>query len=98
MRLLFFGGIMEQGKQILTVTDGKTVTLNGVKNILGFTDDTVMLQIEDGRIVVEGEGLVIESLEKSGGEIVIKGEISGVFRYVEGEKKAGFFGRIFGYK
>ena len=89
---------MEQGRQILTVTDGKELTLNGVKNILGFSDDSVVLQIEDGRIVVEGEGLVIESLEKSSGEIVIKGEISGVFRYVQGEKKTGILGRIFGAK
>ena len=83
-------------KQVLTVINGEVMTLNGVNNILRFDEGTVTLQTSRGRIVVEGEGLVIESLDKSGGDILIKGSIGGVYRYEEPEEKPGLFKKMFG--
>lgn len=87
-----------EDKQVLTVINGEVLTLNGVLNILRFDEGTVTLQTSRGRIIVEGEGLAIESLDKNGGDILIKGDISGVYRYEEPEGKSGFFKRMLGTK
>lgn len=82
-------------KQIITLTDGKLLTINGVNNILGFDEAVVLLETAKGKITVEGAELKIESLEKQGGNLIIRGEISGVYASSESHKK-GIFSKIFG--
>ena len=85
-------------KQILTLTDGRILTLNGVKNIMRFDESAVTLDTSGGRIVIEGEGLTIESLGKEAGDILVKGNVYGVYRYEEPERKEGIFKRLFSSK
>jgi hypothetical protein len=47
-------------------------------------------------MTVEGEGLKIEKLTESGGEITVKGELGAVYMTPEKEVRRGLFGRIFG--
>ena len=84
-----------EDKQIITIADGKIITINNVKEILGFDENTVVLSSVNGKITVEGVDLKIESLEKNDGKLVVKGEITGVFSS-EGEcEKKGFLSRLF---
>lgn len=78
--------------QVLTLSEGKTLTISGVRDIIGFSDGEITLDGEGGKITVEGEELKIESLSKEGGNILITGEITGIFRSAEIKKKRGFFG------
>ena len=84
---------MELDKQILNLSEWKSLKLNGVEDIAGFEESYVILDTRSGRIAVEGEELKIESLSRDSGEILICGQISGIFKS-EREKKKGFLGRI----
>ena len=79
----------------LNVKERNNLTLNGVCNVIGFDEEYVTLATSDGRIIIEGEGLKIESLSKQGGEINISGKISGVF-YSEKRTLKSPFSKLFG--
>lgn len=79
----------------LTVKERNRLTLNGVSNIESFDEGYITLEIGEGRISVEGDGLKIESLSREGGEIQITGRINGVF-YSEKKKIGGKFRGLFG--
>ena len=78
----------------LCVRERKNVTIDGVENVLGFDESYVSLMTVAGRIVVEGQGLKIESLSKENGEISIIGKIDGVL-YAEEKGAKGILARIF---
>lgn len=82
-------------KQILVVTDWKTVTLNSVKEILGCDENTVVLNTTKGKLTIEGNDLKIESLEKQNGNLFVKGEILAVYYNDIDLNKKGFFSRFF---
>ena len=79
----------------LNVKERNSITLNGVCNVVGFDESYVTLETNDGKIIIEGESLKIESLTKAGGEICITGKISGVF-YSEKKNFKTPFGKLFG--
>lgn len=79
----------------LSVKERNKLTLNGVSNIESFDDGYITLEIGEGRISVEGDGLKIESLSREGGEIQITGKINGVF-YNDKKKISGKFKGLFG--
>ncbi len=80
-------------KQVITLVDGAVFTMGGVLDIAGFDEGYVALDTENGRIVIEGENMKIESLSKEGGNILIKGDINAILRSDVSKKKKGFFGR-----
>ena len=79
----------------MTVTDRRTLVLNGVKNVESFDEEYVSLMTENGRVNVEGRELKIESLSKDGGNILIVGSISGVYYLGDEPRQKGLFGRFF---
>ncbi len=79
--------------QTLIMKDGSEITLDGVLDIIGFTDGEITLECRGGSITVEGDSLKIESLIKDGGKILIKGDISGIFKTPKQRERRGFFGR-----
>ena len=79
----------------LSVKEQNSLTLNGVCNVVGFDESYVTLEINGGRVIIEGDGLKIESLTKQGGEINITGKITGVF-YTEKKQIKTPFGKLFG--
>lgn len=76
----------------LTVKERNRITLNGVTNVSSFDEDYVTLDINGGRVYIEGQGLKIESLTQNGGEISICGKIDGVFYEKEKKAKMGLRG------
>ena len=83
-------------KQSITLVNRRILTMGGVDDIAGFDEDTVILDTSMGRITVEGKGMKIESLTKEGGNILITGDISGIFCSDIPVKKKGLFERWFG--
>ena len=75
---------------ILNIKERNIITVNGVKNILGFDESFVTLDIGSGKICIEGVGLKIESLKPDDGEIKIIGRIDGAY-YAEEKKALGVF-------
>ena len=79
----------------LNVKDKREITLNGVINVEGFDESYVTLRTEEGKFIIEGSGLKIESLSKEDGVIVISGSFSGAF-YSENKATKKLFSRLFG--
>lgn len=78
----------------ILIKERKDVSVDGVENVIGFDEFYVSLSTVAGKIVIEGQGLKIESLCKDTGEILISGKISGVF-YTEEKTAKNLFARIF---
>ena len=76
------------------VRDKKEISLDGVINIEGFDSNSVTLRTPDGRFIVEGKDLKIESLSKEDGVIIISGSFGGAF-YDEKKNAKGFFAKLF---
>ena len=85
---------IKEGKGKVVLVDRKILTLDGVLNVIGFDSGSVTLETNLGELYVEGEELKIESLLKDGGEIVIRGKISGFF-YSEKKESKGLFRGLF---
>lgn len=81
-------------KGTLTLKDRKSVTLDGVNNIVGFDDTYISLSTDLGRAVIEGHDLKVESLSKESGCIQISGHINGIFYSEEKGAKNSIF-RLF---
>ena len=80
---------------IINIKDRNRMTINGVKNIESFDEGYITLEIDDGRIFVEGAGMKIESLNRENGEIQITGRIDGAF-YGDKKKTLGRLRGLFG--
>ncbi len=80
-------------RQTVVLTNGRELTVDGILDIIGFTDGEITLECDGGKITVEGDGLKIESLIKEGGKILITGDIFGIYRTPETKSKRGLFGR-----
>ena len=78
----------------LVIKDRKSVTLNNVKNVIGFVEGYVSLITELGKLIIEGRELKIESLNKDGGIIMISGNIDGAY-FTEERVKKGVFSGLF---
>ena len=78
----------------LIIKEKKSLTIDGVENVLGFDESYVTLATVAGKINVEGEELKIQSLSGENGEIHIVGKILGVY-YTGAPKSKGFLSRFF---
>ena len=72
----------------------KKFTLTGVKDVVSFDEETVVLETALGRLVIKGEGLHILNFNTESGDISGEGRIH-AFVYTREEKNEGFFPRIF---
>ncbi len=83
--------MQERVKQQIMIKDRASVEVDAVKNIRAFDSDSVVIELTDGRLIVEGEDLKIESLDKNAGKLHLTGEINAVI-YPKGiSKKKGIF-------
>lgn len=88
---IFIGGFMNSQ---ITITDMNSITMNEIKHIVGFDGNTVALDTERGRVMIEGSDLKVESLEKEEGKIVISGNFKGLF-FAERKPKSGILDKLF---
>ena len=79
--------------QTITVTNLKTFSMSGVIDIAAFDGDYILLDTSMGNISVEGSDLKIQSLTKENGEILVTGDITGVFVTPIKQKKRFFFSK-----
>lgn len=74
------------------VLNRQTLEADRVSGVLTFDEDYVKIATEFGILNIEGEGLVIENLNKDDRKILIKGKINGTY-YSEEKKKKSSWGR-----
>ena len=80
--------------QTITVTGRRFVTIDKVLHILSFDEQTLVIDTDGGRIILEGEELKVTSLDKDNARISVTGKICGVFYSDEHISKRGI-GKLF---
>lgn len=78
------------GNGSISIKNREELILEGAEGILSFDDYSLVITTSLGRLTVEGEGMVIDSLVKETKKIVVKGKISGVY-YTDNKKAKGLF-------
>ena len=59
----------------ITITDQSQLMMNDVLHIVSFDEDGVSIMTKQGKVIVEGTKLKVESLSKETETILISGEI-----------------------
>ena len=76
------------------IEDRKKLTLNGIKDVLSFDEETIILETALGRLTVKGANLHIINFDTSSGDHSAEGKVY-AFVYTTEEKNGGIFSRIF---
>ncbi len=83
-----------RSNQNIIIEDRKKLTLSGVKDVISFDDETLLLETVLGRLTVKGAGLHIVNFDTASGDLFAEGKIYAAV-YTSDEKNGGFFSRIF---
>lgn len=70
------------------------LNMSGVRQVVGFEDDTVVLDTEMGILTVRGGGLKIGAFSTESGDINIEGNISALIYSEKENERGGFFRRM----
>lgn len=70
------------------------ITVTGVDSVNSFDDESITLQVKNGRLTIEGTGLHITELSLDSGKVAADGDVNALY-YDDREagKKNGFFRR-----
>ena len=79
----------------LCMKDRRGITVNGVKEVLGFDEQTVRMLTVCGELLVEGDALRVKTLDPERGQVSVEGQINGLY-YPEEEapRRGGFWSRL----
>ena len=83
-----------RSNQNIIIEDRKKLTLSGVKDVISFDDETLLLETVLGRLTVKGAGLHIVNFDTASGDLSAEGKIYAAV-YTSDEKNGGFFSRVF---
>lgn len=72
----------------------KKLTLTGVKDVVSFDDETLILKTELGNLTVKGEKLHIGIFNTETGDLSADGVFIAMV-YTTDEKQGGFFSKVF---
>lgn len=78
----------------IIVENRKKFTLSGIKDVVSFDEETILLDSSLGRLVIKGIGLHIQSFQSDTGDITGDGKINALV-YTAEEKDGGFFSKLF---
>lgn len=75
------------------IEDRKKFTLTGVKDVLTFDEETVMLETALGRLAIKGSSLHILNFNNESGDLSGEGKVHALI-YTSDEKSGGFFSKL----
>lgn len=81
--------------QNVIIENRKKLSISGVKQVVSFDDETVLLNSTLGRMTVKGEGVKIESYNTDTGDLVASGTIHAVVYMAGRDSGGGFISRLF---
>ena len=76
----------------LTLNERKTLTMNGVSEVVSFDEDCVVLRTELGTLVVQGQQLQLKALSLEGGQVAVEGCVAALI-YEEPRRRRGWLRR-----
>lgn len=66
--------------------------MTGVTEVVSFDDTTVVLHTTLGTLEIQGENLKLKTLSPEGGQVIIDGQVTGLF-YEEPREKLRLWGK-----
>ena len=83
--------------QNLILENRNKLSISGVKDVLSFDDQVVIMETELGLLSVKGENLKINKLSIDTSEVIVEGEINslGYSDHNKKEQEGGLFSKIF---
>lgn len=81
----------QAGKHRALLESRKTLELDGVEDVLGFEECSVLLQTNMGVLNIEGEGLHIRHMSMEEGSLIIDGKINGLLYIDKTARKGGLW-------
>ena len=90
-------GQMGGALQNLILENRNKLSISGVKDVLSFDDQVVIMETELGLLTVKGENLKINKLSIDTSEVIVEGEINnlGYNDHSKKEQDSGLFSKIF---
>lgn len=85
----------EQQSHKLTLDERSRLTMNGVAEVLNFSEDAVVLKTALGVLTIHGQGLKLKNLSLDGGQVAVEGSVAALI-YEENRPSGGWLRRIFG--
>ncbi|MBE6036154.1 MAG: sporulation protein YabP [Clostridiales bacterium] len=81
--------------QMLTAENRSRLTVTGVADVESFDEDSILLALKQGGLLVRGENLKIHSLDPQQGRVLITGMLQS-FQYTEKRQRqeGGFLKRL----
>ncbi len=80
--------------QSLILENRKNFTISGVKDCLGFDEETINLNTNFGKMTIKGIGLHIMNFDTESGQLNAEGKFNAIV-YTASENSGGFFKKIF---
>ena len=80
----------------LSLSDKSLLNLNGIKEVIGFDEQTVTVVTPFGQLIIEGETLHIDKLNLESGDLIVTGEICSLTYEKEQKAQKSFLHRLFG--
>ncbi|NLZ25282.1 MAG: sporulation protein YabP [Clostridiales bacterium] len=78
----------------LKIENRKSFSMTGVKNVESFSDKNLIVEVNDERLIIEGEGINITNLDLESGSLAADGKINAL-KYASKKSAASFFKSIF---
>ncbi len=78
----------------IILEDRKKLMLTGIKNVLTFDEETIILDSSYGKLAIKGTGLHILNFNTETGDLSAEGRINALI-YTTEEKNGGFFSKLF---
>lgn len=66
----------EEKKSLLSLENRKKMSLSGVIEVVSFNESQIILNTNNGGLVIKGEGLKMNKLDVQNGEVVIVGQVN----------------------
>ena len=83
--------------QNLVLENRNKLNVTGVKDVLSFDDEVIIMETELGLLTIKGENLKINKLSIDTGDVIVEGEISnlGYSNHSKKEQEGSFLSKIF---
>ncbi len=78
----------------LTLNERKTLTMNGVTEVVSFDELAIVLRTGMGILTVHGQNLQLKNLSLEGGQVTMEGTIAALI-YEEPRQERRWLGRLF---
>ena len=72
---------LDELKHDVIIKGRKRMELTGADDVTSFDDKEIVVQVSNFGVTIEGEGLKIEKFNSENGELILNGQINGIFYF-----------------